>query len=118
MGEVMKQLRRYLRIAAGLVCIVVGIPLYVLPVPLGIVFVGGGLALLTCRTAVYGRLVDRLEKRFPGPLRRLRPLLNTCRPRAGAFCPDMAAPCTHRDAQLSPSSETAHRSTPAGTDSS
>jgi hypothetical protein len=75
----LKTFGRGLRIIVGLLCIIVGIPLYVLPVPLGLLCICTGIALLACKTAAYARGIEWLQRRRPGVYKRLRPMLDRCR---------------------------------------
>jgi len=76
---------------AGWCLLLLGIPLYVLPVPLGIFFLMPGIYLLVCTSPDGFRSLDKLEKRFPRIHRFVSRLCRRCTPSlkqsSGDQCP-------------------------------
>jgi uncharacterized membrane protein len=71
-----------LKLLVGWVMVALGIPIFVLPIPLGIFIIIGGLLMIFSASPPARAYVIRKVRRHPFLQRRLLPLLGANRPRA------------------------------------
>ncbi len=78
---------RKIKLGFGVFLVIIGLPLYFLPIPLGIVTLFPGIALIMHSSETSRRYVRSLRTKAPGLWRRLRPLIkracDDCDPKPG-----------------------------------